>query len=72
MMIRIFELIAWSIAGVFAIITLIIDNADGLYIMDYVLCWISLLVNIISNIIQQYNVKEIFKENNREIKLYLV
>lgn len=69
MIIRIFELIAWFIAGIFAIITLVIDNADGLYIMDYILCWIALLVNIISNIIQQYDVKEIFKGNKHERKL---
>lgn len=58
----IFELIIWLIAGILTIVTLIIDNIDGVYVTDYILCWIALLLNVVTKIIQQYDAKGIFKK----------
>lgn len=65
----IFELIIWLIVGIFTIVALIADNIDGVYVTDYILCWIALLINVVAKIIQQYDVKETFKKNKHERKL---
>ena len=69
MTMAIFELIIWLIAGILTIVTLITDNIDGVYVTDYILCWIALLFNVVTKIIQQYDAKEIFKKNKHERKL---